>query len=73
MGARILIVEDDADINEIIAVHLARRRAARHQVPFVKFFQLCYHFWLIRPGTHDTPPAPRHLQLPLVPGAVGKA
>ncbi len=25
MGARILIVEDDADINEIIAVHLARQ------------------------------------------------
>lgn len=25
MGARILIVEDDADINEIIAVHLARK------------------------------------------------
>lgn len=25
MGARILIVEDDAYINEIIAVHLARQ------------------------------------------------
>lgn len=44
MGARILIVEDDADINEIIAVHLARRRAARHQVRITSVA-----FWRVLP------------------------